>query len=98
VAPSIDSRWLLYFVTRPDFYRNQRGLAHGGRKARRVNPSAFLKLSIAMPEKAEQTCVADVLEALDHEIGLLRKERDAIKMQKKGLMQKLLTGQVRVKP
>jgi hypothetical protein len=29
---------------------------------------------------------------------LLKRELDALKTQKKGLMQKLLTGQVRVKP
>ena len=98
VDKSIDSRWLLYFVTRPGFYRNQLGLAHGGRKARRVNPSDLLKLSIAMPEKNEQVRIADALETLDCEIDMLGKQLDALKCQKKGLMQKLLTGEVRVKP
>lgn len=94
----VDARWLLYFVTRPGFYRNQLGLAHGGRKARRVNPKELLKLSVAMPGKIEQTRIADALETLDKEIDLLRSERDALKKQKKGLMQKLLTGEIRVKP
>jgi type I restriction enzyme, S subunit len=98
VAPSIDSRWLLYFVTRQGFYRNQLGLAHGGRKARRVNPGGLLRLSVFMPAKREQVRIADALETLDNEINLLRRELDALKNQKNGLMQKLLTGQVRVKP
>lgn len=97
VEESINPRWLLYFMTRPGFYRNQLGLAHGGRKARRVNPTELLKLSVLIPEAREQAHIADALETLDREIDLLRKQLDALKKQKKGLMQKLLTGQVRVK-
>jgi type I restriction enzyme, S subunit len=37
-----------------------------------------------------------VLNAADREIDLLRKQLNAFKQQKKGLMQKLLTGEVRV--
>jgi type I restriction enzyme S subunit len=97
VSDSVDSRWLLYFVTRPSFYRNQLGLAHGGRKARRVNPSDLLKLSLDMPEKHEQSRIADALELLDRQIELLGKQLDATKKQKQGLMRKLLTGEVRVR-
>lgn len=97
VDESIDSRWLLYFVTRPGFYRNQVGLAHGGRKARRVNPTHLLQVSIPVPEKREQVRIAVAIETLDKEINLLNAELNAVKQQKKGLMQKLLTGQVRVK-
>jgi type I restriction enzyme S subunit len=45
---------------------------------------------------AEQRKIAAALNAADREIDFLRKELDALKTQKKGLMQKLLTGQVRV--
>ena len=38
-----------------------------------------------------------MLEAEDSEIELFQKEFEAIKQQKKGLMQKFLTGEVRVK-
>ena len=41
--------------------------------------------------------IADTLEKLDNEIDLLNGQLDALRKQKKGLMQKLLTGQVRVK-
>jgi type I restriction enzyme S subunit len=97
IAEEVDARWLVYFVTRKGFYRNQLGLANGGRKARRVNPAAFLRLSPRMPEKVEQSRIADALETLDREIELLRLYLGLIKKQKKGLMQKLLTGEVRVK-
>ena len=39
-----------------------------------------------------------LLNAADREIDLFRRELEALKKQKKGLMQKLLTGQVRVRP
>jgi type I restriction enzyme S subunit len=96
VEPSIDSRWLLYFVTRRGFYTNQLGLAHGGRKARRVNPKDLLKLSIRVPRRQEQVRIADALQTIDHEIDSLSKELNALKKQKTGLMQMLMTGKLRL--
>lgn len=96
IASSVDPRWLLYFVARPGFYRNQLGLAHGGRKARRVNPRHFLDIAVEMPERSEQTRIADAIGSLDFEIDLLTKELGALKKQLKGLMKKLLTGQLQI--
>ncbi|MBQ8251020.1 MAG: restriction endonuclease subunit S [Alphaproteobacteria bacterium] len=45
----------------------------------------------------EQKAIADVLSTADEEIDLLNKKLEALKEQKKGLMQQLLTGQTRVK-
>ena len=56
------------------------------------------KLSIKMPSDInEQKAIADVLSTADEEIDLLNKKLKALKEQKKGLMQQLLTGQTRVK-
>ena len=44
----------------------------------------------------ERDQVGRVLSLFDREIGLLRKQLEALKQQKKGLMQKLLTGEIRV--
>ena len=46
---------------------------------------------------AEQQAIADVLSTADDEIYLLNQKLEALKKQKKGLMQQLLTGQIRVK-
>jgi type I restriction enzyme S subunit len=97
IDESVDSRWLLYFVSREGFYRSQFGLANGGRKARRVNPDDLLKVKIGIPEKPEQARIADALQTLDREIDLRRRQLTALKQQKKGVMQKLLTGEVRVR-
>ncbi|MBE6450326.1 MAG: hypothetical protein E7013_06620 [Alphaproteobacteria bacterium] len=45
----------------------------------------------------EQQAIADVLSTADDEINLLNQKLEALKEQKKGLMQQLLTGQIRVK-
>ncbi len=60
--------------------------------------SAGLKtLQVSLPSLDEQTRIATVLSACDREIELLHKKEIALREQKKGLMQKLLTGEVRIK-
>jgi type I restriction enzyme S subunit len=56
----------------------------------------FATIPLKLPSVKEQRRINDALSVFDNEIELLRKELDALKKQKKGLMQKLLTGQVRV--
>jgi len=58
----------------------------------------FLHHKIFIPENIkEQQRIASVLSTIDKEILTLNKKLNALKQQKKGLMQKLLTGEVRVK-
>lgn len=52
---------------------------------------------IRLPIIQEQRKIAVFLSFMDKEIELLSIELDMVKMQKKGLMQKLLTGKIRVK-
>ncbi|MDP0501875.1 MAG: restriction endonuclease subunit S [Verrucomicrobiota bacterium JB022] len=58
----------------------------------------FMKEKISIPKsRNEQAAIADILEASDSELQLLRNQRQALEQQKRGLMQQLLTGKVRVK-
>lgn len=58
----------------------------------------FAKEKVRIPPTAEeQAKIVDVLSTCDREIVLLEKQLAALKEQKRGLMQKLLTGEVRVK-
>lgn len=50
-----------------------------------------------LPPVNEQRAIADILAACDDELRLLRDRRAAVERQKRGLMQRLLTGKVRVK-
>ncbi|OGV59206.1 MAG: hypothetical protein A2X45_10770 [Lentisphaerae bacterium GWF2_50_93] len=62
------------------------------------DPEVFLRESILIPPSlAEQKQIADALDSAHSEILLLRAQRVALDQQKRGLMQKLLTGEVRVR-
>jgi type I restriction enzyme S subunit len=60
-----------------------------------VNPSQVGALKLSLPQIDEQRRIAAALNACDHKLDLLRQRLAAIKLQKIGLMQKLLTGQIR---
>ena len=55
----------------------------------------FSQVKANVPSEAEQTRIAAVLSTCDREIELLKKKQEKLKEQKKGLMQKLLTGEIR---
>lgn len=57
----------------------------------------FGETIVKIPSIKEQNKIAEVLIAADKEIELLKQELKELKLQKKGLMQNLLTGKVRVK-
>jgi type I restriction enzyme S subunit len=58
--------------------------------------NSFLQLEIKLPSIEEQTAIAQVLQIADQEIKLLKDKANKLKEQKKGMMQVLLTGKVRV--
>ena len=60
-------------------------------------PTHIKWFKIYLPSQQEQQRISDVLSNIDKEICLLKNELEELKEQKKGLMQKLLTGEVRVK-
>jgi len=69
----------------------------GAGRNRVMNKGDFLKISVIVPGIEEQKKIAGVLGAFDNQIGLLKKYLEKLQKQKKGLMQKLLTGEIRVK-
>jgi len=62
----------------------------------RIHESDFLKIKEKIPSSEEQHKIAQILTTADKEIELLKEELEALKEQKRGLMQRLLTGVVRV--
>lgn len=62
-----------------------------------VTPSDFLSTEVVFPERKEQDMIAGVLLTAESQVSVLEAKRAALQRQKKALMQKLLTGQVRVK-
>lgn len=55
------------------------------------------RLEFELPSLPEQKAIAEVLTTADNEIAIHRKTLDALRKQKRGLMQQLLTGKTRVK-
>jgi type I restriction enzyme S subunit len=78
---------------------HEMGLASPGGAGRNrvLSKTQFLNIPIDLPSFIEQERIAAVLNCCDQEINLLQKQLDAFKEQKRGLMQKLLTGQIRVR-
>jgi type I restriction enzyme S subunit len=71
---------------------------HGqGSSQKNLSKGDILKFKLKLPPLEEQQKIAKVLSTADREIELLKNELELLKKQKKGLMQKLLTGKVRVK-
>ena len=62
-----------------------------------LSKNEIMKLKIKLPSLPEQQKIAEVLSLADDEINLLKNELEELNLQKKALMQKLLTGEVRVK-
>lgn len=71
--------------------------AQGGtRKSLKYN--SLIKLQIYVPDDEEEMArLSECLHIADSEIDLLNQQLDVLREQKRGLMQKLLTGEIRVK-
>lgn len=87
-----DPRWFLHLIGSEGFYRSQLGLANGGRKARRVNPSDLLRVSIDLPELREQRAIAEAIDAAIAEVLNYERQMASLQAQKRVLMTALLTG------
>jgi len=69
----------------------------GIRDGKQISYDDFCVVKIPYPSIAEQTAIAQVLQAADKEIQLLKAKTEKLKEQKKGMMQVLLTGKKRLK-
>ena len=69
----------------------------GIRDGKQISYSDLSSVKIPYPPIDEQQKIAEILNKCDEEIKLLDKKLEMLKLQKKGLMQKLLTGKIRVK-
>jgi len=72
---------------------NEGGRAHG---LLNVKSSEFFSLKVSAPSFEEQKKIAEVLSTTDQEINVLQQKLDALKQEKKALMQQLLMGKRRV--
>jgi type I restriction enzyme, S subunit len=94
----IESRFASHLFKLPSqielFKRYSQGLTSDRWRLRFPN---LARIPSLLPERDEQTRIADMLDLMDREIDLLRRQLDLLKKQKQGLLEKLLSGEVRVK-
>ena len=85
------------YILRGDRFRNYMMVLAQGSTRFNISKNEVMKLRIELPSFSEQKAIAEVLTMADNEIATHRKKLDALRLQKRGLMQQLLTGKTRVK-
>ena len=93
-SKNVNSKFLFFLIKNKQalILEKSQGLAIKG-----ITKEELSNMSFPIPPLAEQEKIADILSKADEEIELLNKKLEAFKLGKKALMQKLLTGQIRVK-
>ncbi|KAF6624998.1 restriction endonuclease subunit S [Paenibacillus sp. EKM208P] len=94
ILPSLEtnSDYLYYYLD--SCYEDLRSLTGEGRSG--LNLSLIRDFSIKIPPFAEQQKIAEILSTVDEQIDVYEKEKEKQLELKKGLMQQLLTGNIRV--
>jgi type I restriction enzyme S subunit len=86
-----------FFVLQSFFKSMLELISPGGAGRNRVmSKKDFLKLEVKVPKIEEQIVIAQVLETANQELKSYETKLEALQLQKKGLMQQLLTGKIRV--
>mgnify|MGYP004586608683 CR=1 FL=1 len=95
---NISRQFYKYFFKSYEFVNKYLSIAVIGiRDGKQISYPDLKSVKIPYPNLFNQQAIADVLTKADEEIDLLNKKLILFKEQKKGLMQQLLTGQIRVK-
>lgn len=95
---SINKCFYRYFFKSYNFIEKYLSIAVIGiRDGKQISYPDLQSVKIPYPPLSEQKAIADILSKADEEIDLLTRKLSALKEQKTGLMQKLLTGKIRVK-
>lgn len=91
------SEYMKQWILTDEFTIKVKGSAQGSVRET-VDFKTLSTIKIHIPtDISEQKAIADILSKADEEIDLLTRKLDLIQSQKKGLMQQLLTGKIRVK-
>ena len=92
----VDSLVLSYILNSPSAIKQKRKYGQG-HSVVHIYQKDLAKIELELPSLSEQKAIAEVLTAADNEIATHYKKLSALRLQKRGLMQQLLTGKTRVK-
>lgn len=96
IEPTIaDPRFVFYLFQTCEF-RDLIGLILAGSSINNLKPSDIESAEFQFPDRNEQHAIAGVLSDIDTEIAGLERRRDKTFLVKRGMMQRLLTGRVRM--
>lgn len=88
--------YLLYFFkSHKGKYLLELASPGGAGRNKTLGQTEFLKLKIPVPSMEEQNRLVDILDTANKELKQYQEKLSNLKLQKKGLMQQLLTGKVR---
>lgn len=94
----LDDDFFRYFFKTYLFINKYLNIAVIGiRDGKQINIPDFMTVKIPVPELEEQKYISSIFKLIDKEINLHKHELEKYKEQKKGLMQVLLTGKIRVR-
>jgi len=94
LSKDVDTEFLFYLLQKNELrFRNMKQTGTQGN----LNTTLVGETFIPVPSLSEQKQIADILSTVDEKIELERKEKTRLEKVKRGLMDLLLTGKVRVK-
>lgn len=94
--PFFSPKFFVFYLGQNNIFTSLEKYATGT-GSKRIHPENLFKVCFEFPSYEEQVSITEVLEIAVAELILLEQKLSALQQQKKGLMQKLLTGEVRVK-
>lgn len=96
IVPNINSSYLYYLIQQENFIEFTSHKAYGT-KMPRASWAKMEEYKFAVPPIEEQQKIASILLSVDEQIEQYSERKEGLVSLKKGLMQKLLTGKIRVK-
>jgi len=90
-----DPRFLGYALNLPSVNRQKASRGQGDAVVH-ISAGALAQITLALPKLNEQSAIADALTDMDSELAVLEARRDKTRALKRGMMQQLLTGRIRL--
>ena len=90
-----DPRYFGYLMNHSSVSEQKARMGHGGTISH-INAHSLSQIQVRVPPLPEQCAIAAVLSDMDDEIAALERRREKTEAVKRGMMQELLTGRVRL--
>ena len=96
LKPKLADTDFIFYLSQNSYWRNQcKAFATLGVQAN-LGTNDIKNINIKLPSLSEQTAIAEILATADRELQLQKEKLAHLQLQKKGLMQVLLTGKKRL--